>query len=344
MKKKLAILDIGYFQTLYRDLLIDICNKNGIIVDIIQKENIENNIETLLTNYDYVLSDIREKERCTTVIHGHTILERLNRINCFIAKLFFYIGHHKEIKYSKKYYTSLKKIIATSNKIKEDLIKNYNINPEKIIIANSGFEPPANKEFIFTPQTIETKPFKIAMSALGFVNKGGYVLLGAIRKFRKLYPNIKIEVHIIYDKYEKNIPLNLYLNIFGMRDGIVKFHKRQTNMYEFYSKCHCFICPSLLEAFGRVVTEAMYSKRPVIIGSNIGATDLIKDNINGFVFEADKNKELNLALKIKEVYDKYETLEPLINKAYDDCLKYTWENFAQKVFEGLYPKITDNNK
>ena len=113
-------------------------------------------------------------------------------------------------------------------------------------------------------------------------------------------------------------------------------------MYEFYSKCHCFVCPSLLEAFGRVVTEAMYSKKPVIIGSNIGATDIIQDGINGFIFEADKNRELNLAKKIKEVYDKYETLEPLINKAYEDCLKYTWENFAQKVFEGLYPEFINN--
>ena len=87
----------------------------------------------------------------------------------------------------------------------------------------------------------------------------------------------------------------------------------------------------------------MWAKCPVIVGSNIGAVDIIKDGENGFIFEADKNRELNLALKIKEVYDKYETLDSLVDKAHDDSLRLTWKNFARELFEGLYSS-TENNR
>ena len=146
-----------------------------------------------------------------------------------------------------------------------------------------------------------------------------------------------IAIISFYPKYKKNLAVFLYIKIFGLKN-YVQFFDRQEDMYNFYENSHCFVCPSIAEAFGRVVTEAMYARRPVIIGSNIGAIDIIKDGVNGFVFEADKNKELNLALKIKEVYDKYDDLHDVADKAFELSKNCTWENFAKEIIENLYLK------
>ena len=338
-QRKLVLLDRGFFQPLYRDFLKKLCEENNIEFALIDKEDYDNNPQKYLDEYDYVISDGKYKEGLTTVLHGNSFLEKVNIIDFLLHKIIFYIGHYKKIQQSKKYYPSLQKIIAVSNSIKEEIQRNYHITDEKIIVAHAGFIPPQDKEIEITQRKLLSKDetFVVSMSGVGFIKKGGYVLLRAIRKFKKLYPDVKIKANIIYPKYNTNLAVKLYVLLFGLKKN-VEFFAYQKDVFEFYKNSHCFVCPSLLEAFGRVVTEAMYVKRPVIVGSNVGAVDIIKDGENGFIFEADKNRELNLALKIKEVYDKYETLDSLVDKAHDDSLRLTWENFARELFEGLYEK------
>lgn len=336
-QKKLAIIDIGYFQVLYRESLKRLCEENGIEYALIKKEDYDNNSQMYLENYDYVISDGKYKEGLVTVLHGNSFLEKFNVINSFLYKIIFYLGHYKKIQKSKNYYPSLKKIIAVSNSMKEEIQRNYHIADEKIIVAHAGFIPPQDKEIEISQRKLLSKDetFVVSMSGVGFIKKGGYVLLRAIRKFKKLYPEVKIKANIIYPKYRKNLAVKLYVLLFGLKKN-VEFFDYQKDIFDFYRNSHCFICPSFLEAFGRVVTEAMYSKRPVIVGSNVGAADIIEDGVNGFIFKADKYRDLNLAIKIKEVYDKYNDLEPLIEKAYQRSLSCTWEDFARTVFEGLY--------
>lgn len=335
-KNKFAIINEGAFINLYINYLESFCHEHKITVDILEPEFAKQNIKEIIDKYDYIYSDKRINSGAVTIFHRHTIKERINRISNPINRFFYFLGHYKQIKETEKFFTSFKKIVAVSSVIKEDLIKNYNIDEKDIIIAHAGFVSPKNKITEFKPFD-KNDCFVVSMSAIGFVNKGGYILLGALRKFKKLYPKIKIKANIIYPKYEKNWGVSLYIKFFGLKDYI-QFFERQEDMYGFYEKSHCFVCPSIAEAFGRVVTEAMYAKRPVIIGSNIGAIDIIEDGVNGFIFKADKNKELNLALKIKEVYDKYDNLKPLIDTAFNDAKNCTWKNFAKIIFDGLYLK------
>jgi glycosyltransferase involved in cell wall biosynthesis len=79
----------------------------------------------------------------------------------------------------------------------------------------------------------------------------------------------------------------------------------------------------------------MINKKPVILGSNIGATDIIEDGKNGFIYKFNKTSGRNLASKIEEVYKKRNNLQNLTEKAYNMAISLSWDNFAKKMFEEI---------
>lgn len=332
MKRKIAVIKSG-FTSVYLEYLLRVCHENN--VQIMVFENSENYMD-FIEEFDYVLVENICLPYCCRVFHAHSIREKVNRVSSFLYRVIFYLGHLKRIIKTKREYTSMPKLIVVSQEVKKDLVRNYGISPEKIIVAHAGFIKNKNNDLKPAPKFDYGDVFTVAMNAKGFVSKGGYVLLNALRIFKKLYPQIKIKANIIYPNYRKNFMVRLFVRVFGLQ-GNVEFFDLQQDMDKFYEQANCFICASHLEAFGRVVTEAMYNKIPVIIGSNIGAVDIVKDGVNGFVYEYfDKNRAYNLAQKIKQVWENYNSLDAVIENAYKDCQNITWENFVRQIFEGLY--------
>ena len=116
----------------------------------------------------------------------------------------------------------------------------------------------------------------------------------------------------------------------------------QKDINKFYKTLDCLVCASNYEAFGRIVTEGMLCNVPVIVGSNVGAADIIKDGENGFIFDA-KDPAKNLAQKIEEVIKisakQDNTLESITGKALQTAKQLSWANFAKSIFYGLYPEL-----
>ena len=110
-------------------------------------------------------------------------------------------------------------------------------------------------------------------------------------------------------------------------------------MSNFYNSIDCLVCASKYESFGRVVSESMISNIPVIIGSNIGAIDVINDNFNGFVFKNNSKNYLELAYKLKEVINNKDNLNQIKENAYNTAKSLTWENFAKNLFNVLYSNL-----
>jgi glycosyltransferase involved in cell wall biosynthesis len=70
---------------------------------------------------------------------------------------------------------------------------------------------------------------------------------------------------------------------------------------------HCLILPSLLEPWGLVIEEALYSNVPVIVSSNAGASILVENGVNGYLF--DPSDDLNLHNVIDEFIDRFDIVE-----------------------------------
>lgn len=332
---RLAIVN-NNFVHLYIEYLKFICSNNHVRIDVYD-ENSSMNID--FAAYDYVITDVLPIKGGVKVFHQHSVEYQMDKAENLVYKTLYRLTHSNKIKKQYEYNVSYPKLVCVSNEVKRDLEKYYRISSDKIVVAYAGFVPPAqnNEDKSLKKYNID-ESFTICTSAAGFVTKGGYRLLRALKVFRKLYPDIKIKANIIYPKYEKNLAVKLYVKLFGLSD-VVEFFGYQNDINEFYNKAHCLTCQSIYEAFGRIVTEAMYQKIPVIVGSNIGAADIVEDGVNGFIFEDGKDASINLAKKIKEVYDKYNELGSLVEKAYETSKSLTWENFAKELFYGLYPEF-----
>jgi glycosyltransferase involved in cell wall biosynthesis len=110
---------------------------------------------------------------------------------------------------------------------------------------------------------------------------------------------------------------------------------------ELLSKCKVFVFPSLFEAFGVVVIEAMASSKPVITSNIIGPKDIITQGYDGFLFEKgnvdELKKYLELLLENKELRKKIggsarTTVEE----------RYAFEKVADSYLK-LYEKILLDN-
>lgn len=334
MKYNIAVIESG-FMGHYLSFLEKICLSHGVNIQIFSDIN---EAKKSCENFDYVLSDGLPFDFTCNVFHNVSIVKRMQMSVNFLYKAIFYIGHFRRILEAKTLFKKAKKTIVVSENMKTDYSRNCNIPEESIIVAYPGFEKNEENKNLKMKPLKNSEQFVIGINANGFVSKGGYILLEAVRVLRRNHPKMNFKLRIIYTRHKKNLTLNLYLKLFRLND-IIEFCPYQTSMKDYYRSLHCFVSPSLCEAFGRVVPEAMDCKVPVIVGSNVGAACIIEDGKNGFIYEMNKKFARNLAEKIRIVYENYANLEPIIENAYETAQEITWENFAKDLFFGFYPEF-----
>lgn len=362
MKKRIAIIESGFMDN-YLETFCNLCQKNSIEIDILShkenskyknlcenfyllktkfkpkkletKKKIEQEIKGTINinDYDYIFSDCLPLSFTCNVFHNVSIIYKLNLSPNIIYYTIFLLTHLKQIIHTRYYFRNCCKLVTVSKAVQNDYITNGKVAAEKIIVAYPG----TNNNYSETSIKKENECFTIGSSTCGFTTKGGYNILEALRVFRKKYPHRKIRVKLINPNFSNQILLKLYMFLTKL-DKHVEFLGFQKDMNAFYSSLDCLICASRYEAFGRQVTEAMTMNVPVIATSNVGAAEIIKDGINGFIAKADKkNLYNNIADKIEEVISKKAELEEITQNAKETALNLTWDNFAKTIYENLYP-------
>jgi glycosyltransferase involved in cell wall biosynthesis len=88
--------------------------------------------------------------------------------------------------------------------------------------------------------------------------------------------------------------------------------------------------PSIADGFGLVVLQAISMGLPVIVSSNVGAADIVRDYGGGDVFQYNSINELTE--KIINFYNSKKDKETYLN------LKHvidnnTWENYGNKLYD-----------
>ncbi len=359
MKNKIAIIESGFMSN-YLSYFIELCEQNNVEIHLFTffehskyeksvrkifklnskyipkkletKRIIEEEIMNIVdvNDYDYFLTDCLGLSFACNVFHIVSLAQRLSLAkNIFYRKILQFF-HKKRTDHEKNYYQNSPKIFVVSNYLKDDYSKNCLIPKDRIFVVYPG----TNTQLSDFSRIKQNDKFVIGAVACGFVTKGGYNVLGALNILKKKYSNKELKVKIINPKYQKQWILKLYVKLLGL-EPYVEFLPYQKDISEFYKSADCIVCASNYEAFGRVVTEAMLCRTPVIVGSNVGASEIIKDGQNGFIFNY-KNSTSDLAQKIEFVMSQKDKLNDVIEEAYLTAKKLTWQNFAENIFNKLY--------
>ena len=246
----------------------------------------------------------------------------------FIARETNIVSQHvtrKEILFFYRFYNNYSTIIAQSNDMEHDLIKNLGIKQEKIVKINNpidlekiDFQLAQNQEICFD----STQKNVVAVGNLSY--RKGFDNLLKVFSYLK---NESIHLHIIGDGPQKEEFLALKEKL-----GLNKVHflGLKTNPYPFMQQADLFVLSSRYEGFPNVLLEAGACGTYVLANHcKGGINEIILDKINGEIASIENHKEF--AEKIKEILS--------INKNESAIKKSISDRYSKEIILKKYIKL-----
>jgi len=288
-------------------------------------------------NYDFIISENISPPIDIGVLQGHSLVHYRKNAGNLFSRILFGIKKFSHIKAQKQWLkSSYRKIIVPSEVLKDEISRNFNIPEEKFLVIQPGIDP--QEDLPHTENQREV--FTFGISAPSFGKKGGYIFLKALNILKNRGYNFRAK--IIYPTLKKNPWLQFLLTLYGLKEN-VEFLSYQQDMSKFYNSVDCVVMPSVVETFGLVALEAMVRNKPAIVSSYSGASEIIADRDNGFVFDMKDHPHKNLADKMEIFLNNSVDYEQISKNAGKTAINYNWENFYKKFKENLV-EIPENVK
>lgn len=221
------------------------------------------------------------------------------------------------------------KVITVSQNTKNDILKMFKINPNKIEVIYNGVgkefvhKEKQEVEYLYEKFNIE-KDKKIIMYVGNLKpHKNLERLLEAYSKIENIEQTQLLLVGKAFANYnvldEKERHLAIEKNV--IHTGIVN----QQELVDLYNLSDLFVFPSLYEGFGIPILEALACGTPVIC-SNTSSMPEIGGNVVTYIDPLNINDLTNkIELKIKEEKSEKENYKWIENFNWDIKAKETWE-------------------
>lgn len=247
-------------------------------------------------------------------------IKKCGKFSKSLVKSSDYFWKDKDIEYYMKEIKYAQYFLTPSSYVKMTL-EDSGVNSENIYVTPYGVDIK-----LFSSNRENEKLDKLNFVYVGEVNqrKGIFYLLEAFKK----YDNTKVNLTLVGN----------YDNTTGLFDEYIKLynftgHVTHDKVAEILSESHAMVFPSLSDAFGLVVLEALGAGVPVICTCNTGASDLIEDGYNGFVIPIGDKKSIQE--KVDWFIDNKEKIKTMSKNAYDTAKKYTWEKYNNGIIDSI---------
>jgi len=323
--------------------------KHIFIPELVRNISLINDLKTILNIYRYL-----RKEKFD-IVHTHTskagllgrLAARLARIPIIIhtphGHVFFgYFGLIKSnlfIFLEKLASRITDKIIALTNREKEDYISCKVTDEEKSVVICSGIELNKFKDLPLNEKQNLKKELGIPENSLivGTLGrlvpvKGPEFLVEAAKHIISKYP----DTFFVFtgDGYLRPDLKKKALN-FGLKENIIFLGWRDDGA-KILSLYDVFILPSLNEGMGRVLVEAMALGKPIVASRIGGIPDLVTHGKNGFLVPPKDPEEL--AKYIQILIEDREKREKMGLSGKKIAMHFSAENMVEKI-EKLYKEL-----
>ncbi len=224
------------------------------------------------------------------------------------------------------------KIITISRRVKDGLVKNYGINPNKIEIvyhAKVDVGPDMNFDF----PKFKDKNKVILYAGRMTLQKGPDYFVEAARKVCNFYDNVIFIMAGSGDQLQKMIKRTIEL---GISDKFL-FHGFYTrdDANKFFSMADIYVMPSVSEPFGLVAFEAMSKGTPTIISKQSGASEILNN-----VFKVDFWDSDMMANQIVSLLKHNALSNTMKREGYSEVNKLTWDKPARRCVD-IYKELTE---
>lgn len=211
------------------------------------------------------------------------------------------------------------RICSVSQYTKEQIVRHYGIDPEKIHVVHNGIDPGD------TPRKSHALRDKLVVF-LGRLThqKGPEFLLETAEKVSRVYPRVKFVVAGTGDQFAHILETSAYKKM-GSKFIFAGFLSK-AKVDELLSMADVYFMPSVSEPFGITALEAAQHNVPTVLSSQSGAAEVMKASLKADFWDTDKYANYIYALLM------YGTLnQQLTESAKAELHGLTWDHTAQKI-------------
>lgn len=216
------------------------------------------------------------------------------------------------------------RIIANSNYTKQNVIKHYNIESDKIEVVHWGIDQDnydMNKDY---ETKIKESGDKIVLF-LGRVTlqKGPDYFVEAARKVLEVEKAVKFVMAGDGDMMHKMIEKTVEMGISDkfMFTGFLN----GADVYKAYKMADIYVMPSVSEPFGLVALEAIKNRTPVIMSKNAGVSEVVNHALKIDFWDVDK-----MANHIVSIIRYSELEHEMSENCYKESFKFNLDEPAMK--------------
>jgi UDP-glucose:(heptosyl)LPS alpha-1,3-glucosyltransferase len=219
-------------------------------------------------------------------------------------------------------------VIAVSSRVAEDLRKFYHC-PAPMRVIHHGVDLET-----FSPENRPRMRSEVR-GELGLTEKDfvflyvGHLRKGAERCVRAL-ARLERGVLVCVARTPSD-PYRALAKELGLGDR-VRLLSFSQHVERFYAAGDALLLPSPYDAFGMVVTEGMASGLPVVVSREAGASELIRNGLNGYVLE-DVTNEAELAGRMQSLLADPDGAKRLGCAARKTVESLTWDWVAQETMQ-----------
>jgi len=190
-------------------------------------------------------------------------------------------------------------VITNSHLVKKQIVTYYGLDPEKIFVIYNPVDlvrfNPANRNYhnarLRAELGIELNDTILLFVANDFRLKRLDMVIDALNQSQ----DTSLKLLVVGAGKKGPYLKRAYQHGLGRQ---VYFLGRRADIERFYGAADIFILPTLYDPFANVCLEAMASGVPVITSNNNGASELIKDGVNGYILNQLAASELTKKISL----------------------------------------------
>jgi glycosyltransferase involved in cell wall biosynthesis len=224
-----------------------------------------------------------------------------------------------------------KQIIAVSKTTKKDIVKNYDVDENKVTVVYNGFEKISQKSKVKN-QNLNSKvknkePFILFVGTIQ-PRKNLITLIEAFDKFSQTNKDFKLVIvgkkgWLYEDIFEKVKTMKLEYKI------IFTGHVTDEELIWYYKNAFCLTLPSIYEGFGIPVLEAMSYGCPVIASFSSSLPEIGGE---ASLYFDPKNSD-DLLEKLESLQNNNELRKELISKGQQRIKDFSWEKCGRETLD-----------
>jgi glycosyltransferase involved in cell wall biosynthesis len=220
-------------------------------------------------------------------------------------------------------YESATVVFTRSTDVAADLVRYYNLSPDKIecVYAGSNVDVKNAGE----PNNNGYSNKRIIFVGVDWLRKGGAELQEAFRMVLKSHPGAHLTIA------GSNTPVDLpNCTVLGPVNA--------SDLSRYYTEASVFCLPTKREPFGIAFVEAMMHRLPIVATAVGAVPDMVEHGVNGFLVEPGKAEPLAQALCT--LLDSPQLCQEFGRRSYDKAVeRYTWEGTGQRIRNRILKEI-----